>query len=206
MIQGSVTSVPHFLVSKKLLESIRCENGEALHLSYHQARMNRAFEHFNMMPNYPLKDLITPPDKAVYRCRVIYDADTLEIEYLPYTKRHIKTLKLINADTLEYAYKYENRDPINQLFEQRGEADDILIVKNGYISDTSIANIAFYNGTQWLTPEKPLLKGTTRERLLQEKKIISTPIHVNDMDSFSGFALFNAMIGFDKIEDGVLIQ
>ena len=48
------------------------------------------------------------------------------------------------------------------------DVDEVIIEKNGYLTDTTIANIAFFDGKQWFTPEKPLLKGTMRAKLIEE--------------------------------------
>ena len=84
-------------------------------------------------------------------------------------------------------------------FDKRESCDDILIVKNGYITDTSIANIALYDGNSWITPKVPLLKGTTRQRYLDNAKILESDIKVQDLKKFSKIALLNAMIDFDII-------
>jgi len=129
----------------------------------------------------------------------MYDIKEIKIEYLPYTKREVKTLKLVVNDTIEYSKKYANRDEINQLVNQKENCDDILIVQNGLVLDTSIANIAFFDGREWFTPKTPLLKGTCRARLLDEDKIIEKDISVQEIKSFKTIALMNAMIDFDII-------
>ena len=90
---------------------------------------------------------------------------------------------------------------MNILFEKKDKADEIIIVKNGYITDTSIANIVIYDGTSWLTPKVPLLRGTARARLLEEKEIIEANITVKMLLKSQKLALLNAMIGMDIIED-----
>ena len=45
-------------------------------------------------------------------------------------------------DTIDYTYKSAHREELNALYAQKGMADDILIVRNGYLTDTSISNIA----------------------------------------------------------------
>ena len=89
---------------------------------------------------------------------------------------------------------------LNKLYEKCQDADDILIVKKGYLTDTSIANIALFDG-EWKTPKYPLLKGTTRQRLLDNGKIHEDDIKVQDIGRFSKVALLNAMIDFDIIAD-----
>ena len=110
----------------------------------------------------------------------------------------------MQADHLDYRLKYADRTELDQLFLKRGEADDILIIQNGLVTDTSIANIAFFDGDKWITPKEPLLKGTTRARLLDEKKIFEQDIKIADLGKFTEFALMNAMIGFDRIKDGII--
>jgi len=191
-------------VSKQLLETIRCENGLAQHLTYHQQRVERSLKVLGSNIKYDLASLITPPDNKLYRCRIIYNTNSFNIEYIPYQKRVIQTLQTVQANHLDYRLKYADRTELNELFSQRDEADDILIIQNNLVTDTSIANIAFFDGKRWITSKKPLLKGTTRARLLDEKKIFEQDINVADLHKFTEFALMNAMIGFDEIKDGII--
>ncbi len=183
-------------MSRVFLETIKILDGVALHLEYHQERLNTALQTSN---RYNLYTLINPPTNALYRCRILYDAVEIEIEYLPYTKHYIHTLKLVLSDAIIYDKKYVNRDEINRLFMQKEQCDDILIIKKGLVSDTSIANIAFYDGKLWFTPKAALLKGTCRTRLLLEGKIIEKEIRVEDIKKYKKIALMNAMIDFDII-------
>jgi len=48
--------------------------------------------------------------------------------------------------------------------------------------------------------KQPLLKGTTRARLIDEGKIIEADIKVQDLRTFSKVALLNAMIDFDVLD------
>jgi hypothetical protein len=43
---------------------------------------------------------------------------------------------------------------------QRGNADEIIIVRNGLLSDTSYSNIALFDGTMWVTPKTHLSTDT----------------------------------------------
>jgi 4-amino-4-deoxychorismate lyase len=191
-------------VSRQLLETIRCESGQVHNIFYHQQRVNSSLRQLGYNVQYDLTSLISPPDHTLYRCRVIYDENALEIDYIPYSKRVVQRLQLVEADELDYALKYADRKELDTLFLQKGTADDILIVQNGQITDTSIANIAFFDGITWLTPKYPLLHGTTRARLLDEEKIIESEISVDDLAKFKHFALLNAMIGFDEIKNGII--
>jgi len=186
-------------VSNKYLETLKSIDGEVFNLSYHQQRLEGVVSSFKNDRTYNLKEILNPPKNGLYRCRVVYDEKKIDVEYIPYIKRQIKSLKLLFSDDIEYKHKYANREDLNKLFSLRAECDDILIVKSGLIRDTSIANIAFFDGAQWVTPKRPLLKGTMREKCIHDKKIFEEDIFVEDLKKFSKVALMNAMIDFDII-------
>ena len=77
----------------------------------------------------------------------------------------------------------------------------MIFVKNGIVTDTSIANIAIYYENSWITSKKCLLKGTTRARLIEEKKLIEKDISLEMLKNASQIALMNAMIDFDIIKN-----
>ena len=191
-------------MSKELLETICAQNGQLRHLSYHQARLDRALKALGSNHSYELSKLLKVPSQGLLRCRCLYSDTGFKVSYLPYSKRSITSLQLIEAPNLEYSLKYADRKALNALFTQSNGSDDILITQNGFVKETTIANIAFFDGDRWLTPQDPLLEGTTRARLLQEKKIYSVPITVQDLPHFKEFALMNAMIGFEIIKNGII--
>lgn len=182
-------------MNKKYLETIKVLDRKAYNLDCHQSRVDRTIGEGRL----DLYSLIKPQESGLLRCRILYDEESASVEYIPYIKREIKKLKLVFDDSIEYSKKYEDREHINKLFEQREECDDVLIVKDGLITDTSIANIAFFDGDIWLTPKLPLLEGTMRAKLLEEKKIFATYISYKDVSKFQKIALMNAMIDFDII-------
>ena len=75
----------------------------------------------------------------------------------------------------------------------------MLIVRDGLLTDTSIANVALYDGHEWLTPTHPLLRGTKRAELLARKAIREADIPADSIFSYSKIALFNAMIDFEVL-------
>lgn len=179
------------------LETIRAVDGKLFHLNYHQQRLNETVKNRKIV----LAEILKPPTSGVFRCRVVYNAKNYRVSYHPYEKRTIQRLKLVFDDTIEYSRKYYDRSPLERLLKKKSFCDDILIVKNRLITDTSIANIALQYKNEWLTPRKPLLYGTTRARLLDEKKIFEDDIAVEDLKKFKQVALMNAMIDFDIIQN-----
>ena len=68
-----------------------------------------------------------------------------------------------------------------------------MIVRKGWITDSYYANVVFFDGKDWWTPERPLLEGTCRARLLANGIIKTTPLQVEDLKNFLGIKLINAM-------------
>lgn len=186
-------------MNKKYLETIRAVDGIVFNLEYHQNRYESVLKDIGAKSIQDLKNVLNPPNNGIYRCRVVYDDKTIKASYHKYIKRKVSSLKLIYNDNIDYSKKYENREAIDNLFLQKNDCDDILIVKNSLITDTSIANIAFYDGKNWLTPKKPLLDGTTRKRLIDNGFLAEVDIRVKDINNFYKIALMNAMIDFDII-------
>ena len=70
----------------------------------------------------------------------------------------------------------------------------MIFLKNGKVTDSSYANIIFFDGIQWFTPSTFLLNGTCRQRLLNEGKITEAPIHYTDIRDFQQIGFINAML------------
>lgn len=161
---------------------------------------------WNCKNEMDLAERITIPsdlNEGLYKCRVLYAAEIESVEFIPYKLPVIRSLKLITDDEIEYAHKYEDRSRISRLFESRGSCDDILIIKNGLVTDTSFCNTVFYDGKKYYTPAMPLLNGTKRQQLLQQKKIEEKIIRKEDLNLFQKIYLINAMV---EMEDQVGIE
>ncbi|MFN7115696.1 MAG: aminotransferase class IV [Saprospiraceae bacterium] len=186
---------------KTCLETIKVQNGKLYNVSYHNARLNRTRRMlFNSQYDIDLHNIIAIPDNLsenIYKCRVIYDIDIINIEFTPYQIKPIHSLQLIEANELDYSYKYLDRNVFTELL-QHTTADDILIVKNGFLTDTSYANVVFWDGNQWLTPATPLLPGTKRQYLLDIELIKSSPLRPADLHRFSQARLINALLDLDN--------
>ena len=178
------------------LETLLICDGVPHHLDYHNTRFNTTRKDlFNKAP-LDLQTVLTPP-QGTWRCRILYDDHIHSIEYLPLSHRSWECFALIDIDSsFAYPYKYANRDYFDKLKAHAPSCDDILMVKEGMITDTTIANIAFWDGQRWVTPAKPLLYGTTRQRLLDEGLLTVATITPEDIQHFSHMAIMNALIGF----------
>ena len=186
----------------QLLETIRIENGVPLNIGLHNRRFNHARnELFGGEDFLNLEKLIQCPEHLrnnILKCRVIYTRKVEKITFELYNIRSINSLKLVIDNSIDYAYKYLDRSHLNLLREQLDGADDVLIVKNGFITDTSYANIVFRKKDRWITPSTPLLKGTRRENYLCSQKISEELITPQDLHKYSEARIINAMINLEN--------
>ena len=94
-----------------------------------------------------------------------YTSAVEKVEYFPYSIREVKSLQLVNDDTAEYSFKYADRSVLDRNFALRGNADDVVIVRSGMLTDTSIANIALYKEGK---EESAIVKFGQMEDVLEE--------------------------------------
>lgn len=187
----------------RFIETICINDGVIENLSAHNERMNNTIRmHYgSSIAPVSLEDYITADGCTQRtRCRVEYTSVVEKVEYFPYRIREVKSLQLVNDDTAEYSFKYTDRTVLDRNFALRGNADDVVIVRSGMLTDTSIANIALYKEGKWYTPKYPLLKGTGRARLLAEGIIEEDSIMANCLHKYEKVRLFNAMISFGEVE------
>ena len=183
--------------NQQFIESIKLLNGDVYHLAYHQERVCRTFSHFfpseKVLSLQEIISKIALPAIGKYKIRIVYSKENSIVEIHPYHIKPINTIKCVNADEYDYSYKFLNREFLNTLKQTSG-ADEVIFLKNGKVTDSSYANIIFFDGKQWLTPSFFLLNGTCRQRLLNEGKITEVPIHYTDIQNFEQIGFINAML------------
>ncbi|MCP3929656.1 MAG: hypothetical protein GY705_11200 [Bacteroidetes bacterium] len=189
-----------------LLETIKLLDGRLYNLSYHQQRFQISRKKWWELDDALfLSDHIVIPSncqQGLYKVRVSYREEIEKIEILPQSFREVRSLRLIVDNEIDYSYKYADRRDLYILYEQRGACDDILIVKNGYITDTFYANIALLDGEKWYTPIRPLLPGTKRAKLMEEGKLFERDIRPEEIANYQELRLINALI---DLKDGYSI-
>jgi len=186
-----------------LVESLKLKDGVLQNLEYHQTRMNRSMD--ELFPDAEKIDLakaITIPENCksgVFKVRVVYGSGVEKIEIEPYIFRTIQSLKVIHHESVDYHLKYTNRQVLQELFARRENCDDIIIIKNGLVTDSFAANLVFFDGEKWFTPTTPLLKGTKRRLLLDQKIISEKEIKEGNISGFQKVGLINAMIDLEEM-------
>jgi 4-amino-4-deoxychorismate lyase len=180
-----------------LLETIRILDGKALNLPFHTARYERSMlDLFRIKNPMPLSEVMACPQylkDGVVKCRITYSSRIQSVTYEAYVPRQIKSLRMVFNDDILYDYKFADRKIFSELLDGVKE-DDILIIRNGLVTDTSYANILFFDGERWYTPASPLLKGTKREWLIHSGVVREKDIRPEDIPSFKEARIINAMI------------
>ena len=122
-----------------LLETIKIEEGEIANLPYHQDRCDQSRQTlFQSTDRLLLSSIIQPPQIGLYRCRILYAKELHSVEYIPYVPKEINSLKIVTSQ-IDYPLKYANRDALNALLEANQEVDEVIIEKEGYLTDITIA-------------------------------------------------------------------
>lgn len=189
----------------KFIESLKLVGERFSNIELHQQRIDLTSKAFSINSKIELKDISIPNfnDDLVRKCRIIYSKDDFSVSFSEYKQRKIENLKVVFDDTIDYSYKFENRDRLNSLFEDRGGCSDIIIVKNGCLTDTSFSNIVLFDGDKYFTPSSFLLNGNMRQKLLMDKIIIEKEIKLEDIHSFKKLYLINAL---NSLEDSLSIN
>lgn len=186
------------------IETLRIRNGEIRNIAYHQSRMSYTMlEHFNSDISTLLADAIL--DRAeklqadiTYKCRVTYGKSIEKIEFEKYNIKHQTAIKVVEANDLDYSFKYADRSDLTKRLELNPNYTDVLIIKNGYVTDTSYANLVFFKDGKMFTPSTPLLAGTMRQSLLKNGLINEVPIRFEDAFEYDEFMLINSMMDLDE--------
>ncbi|MBX3009604.1 MAG: aminotransferase class IV [Melioribacteraceae bacterium] len=186
-----------------LVESIKVKDGIIHNIEYHNRRLNYSRSTlFNAINKINLSDYIVIPEQysvGLVKCRVLYKENIKSVEFHNYNFRLIEELVLIEDNDINYEFKYTDRKKLDYYTAKVAPAIP-LFIKNGGITDTAWANVVFYDGTNFFTPAFPLLRGTKREKLIEQKIIIEEDIKVDQINNYTTIFIINSMIDLeDKI-------
>jgi len=186
-------------------ETVKIQKGEIQNLSFHNKRLNLTIkQNFEIDAKIDLQEHVQQEDFSLERCKVIYEKSIKKIQFFPLIPRKFQSFKVLETN-ITYNFKNVDREDIELLMSQKGSCDDIIMIKEGLVTDTSIANIAIYDGVKWITPKKPLLKGTYRESLLKKQLLLEKDVKMKDIKNAVRFAIMNALVGFYEVK-GVKLE
>ena len=137
-----------------------------------------------------------PCDGDVYKCHLTYDISgrVLPPVFEKYSSRRIDFLVCRDADGLDYSCKWEDRSGLESLGKGLEQGGEVLILRNGFVTDTRYSNLVFGDGVNWVTPDTFLLPGTNRAFLLHTGLIQSVSIRKGEWGEFPYCSLINAML------------
>ena len=186
----------------RFIESIKIEDQKSFLLDLHQKRVNQTFAHFGKEGSIDLAKIfknLEHDEDGLYKLRIVYDLDKkFTTQLIPYAIPEIENFQLVENNSYDYSFKFEDRKEFERM-KTKAKTEEIIVVKNNHITDTSYTNILFLKGKEWFTPTTYLLNGVMRQHLLHEKKIKETEITLQNIKEFSHFQLINAMNDFDDM-------
>lgn len=186
----------------QFLESIKVEDQKAFLMEFHQKRVNDTFAHFGAQGSIDLEKIfksLEHDEDGLYKLRIVYDLNrNFKHQMIPYAIPEIENFQLVENNSYDYSFKFEDRKEFEKM-KTKAKTEEIIIVKNNHITDTSYTNILFLKGETWYTPTTYLLNGVMRQHLLKEKKIKEAEITLQNIREFSHFQLINSMNDFDDM-------
>lgn len=186
--------------SQVCFETIKVKDGKLLNLKYHQKRLDKTRDFFGFSNKLELKECnFNLPKYGDFRLRVDYANEIKSFTVQKFISREFREFTILNSD-IEYEFKYTNRDKLDAL---KTDDKEVIIVKNGFLTDTTIANIALCRNGTWVTPKKPLLKGTTRSRLIDGGFLKCENLTIEDLKKAENFAIMNALIDFKIVKANI---
>ncbi|WGE31163.1 aminotransferase class IV family protein [Actinobacillus genomosp. 2] len=182
-----------------LFETIAIIDGEPQNLAYHQQRFESAMEqYFNVTSQRQLAEIICVPNEfqqGRVRCRIDYNANEFQQKFFHYTPRKIGSFQCVYVEDLDYRFKYSDRKRLDSL--KTSQADEVIIINNGKVSDCTIGNLLFLKQGQWFSSQDYLLKGTQLTVLVERQQVFLTKISVEDLSQYERVMMVNALNPFD---------
>ena len=187
----------------QFFESIKVEDQQVFLLDLHQKRVDETFASFGEdVPSLNLSEIIKAmeiDEDGLYKLRISYDIQrNFKTQLIPYAIPETDDFQLVIDNNLVYGFKSEDRKRF-QTLKEKSPAEEVIIVQNGSVTDTTFSNILFLKNKEWFTPKTYLLNGVMRQDLLQKKKIKETEITLDTLKEYSHFQLINAMNDFDDM-------
>ncbi|HAQ39250.1 MAG TPA: aminotransferase class IV [Saprospiraceae bacterium] len=186
------------------LETIKIDHGQVRNLEFHQQRMDKTIrDMYQVLNPILLSEQITCPaqlNDQVVKCRVLYDLGSLDTSFESYFLKEKIFFRVVHVVKRFYPYKYTDRSVINDLMLHKQACDDIIIVVDRMLTDSSVANLVFRKNKSLYTPEQPLLRGTKRQSYIDQGRIRPRKILVSELQTYDAFKCINAMMDLEDTD------
>ena len=186
----------------RFIESIKVEDQKIFLVELHQKRMNETFSHFEKECKIDIHSLflnLEHDEDGLYKFRIECDLENnFKTQIVPHAISAHDDFELVIDNELDYHFKFADRTQFQKL-KEKSEADEIIIIKENQITDTSYSNLLFLKDKTWFTPKTYLLNGVMRQSLLASKKIKEMEITIDNIKEYSHFQLINALNDFDEM-------
>lgn len=190
----------------ELIETMRVENGEVFLLDYHLQRLKKSADRFL----FPVSILSLKESIIKYIKEIPEELYRLKVTVLPDGKCnlqhsfHLGPTKLrvglakkpVNTQNLFLYHKTTHRMVYEQAKQEQQDWDDVLLWnENGYVTESTIANVVVQFGDKMFTPpiHCGLLPGTFRQYLLDTNQIEEREITVGELSQTNAIYLINSV-------------
>lgn len=172
--------------STGFIETIRWSDGRYHLLDLHSQRMAETYEAMGWPQAGDIRDWLPDVPEQLrdmtVKCRVLYGSGGLErVDFEPYTVRCVCSMRMVVDDNIDYRLKFADRTRLISLRSRCLDADEIIVVKNGFVTDTSYSNLVFRSGDTFLTSDRPLLRGVMLRNLLNQGIVSSVALRPEDI-------------------------
>ena len=187
------------------METLRLQDGQVLHLEYHRRRLAASLEAHGMvlakardcaerMSSWAMEES-RKHATGIYRASFTLSLDgQISLRCIPYSRPVLRSFRLVEAEELEYSYKYADRRALEAIAGTCGPNEVALVVQGGLLTDSTFSNIVCQSRSgELFTPANPLLRGTCRERCLEKGLLQAVDIPASEMGQFESIHLINAM-------------
>ncbi len=180
---------------KMFVETLRFDDGEVRDFEAHLSRLSLTMHDFHATKpdtSVIMSHLGTIPSKGIFKVRIVYASDILRIETIPYKPLLRRSISLVCADNISYSHKYYDRHAITDL-QIRSGCDDIIMLNDGNVSDSAVANLVFESDEGLFTPDTPMLRGIAISKLLRERRVCQRRITVDSLCQYRLVHFVNTM-------------
>lgn len=201
-----MTRIP-FPPGAGIFETMRTEDGRIAELGRHMRRAISSAKELGIP--FPEEDIlrdeilarVSNESFAIGRLRICFSSKGLDFSYLPYVEETNPAVLTFHSITSTLVGAQHKTYPYDEHFEVLDEAilygfdDAIIFNSRNEVTETAIANIAFYIEDRWVTPplSAGLLPGTMRAIAIERCDVAVATVHISDIPKCGAALLLNSL-------------